>query len=167
MNTKEVGKAAIKFLEVGGGIGVGAFGLKKLDSFIPTSVPVLAKQIAPGLATALVAFVASTKVNNEHAKMALLGIGAGGMLDIVRKTLGPKIKFIADNTPALSGQPGYAAVNTGGVGWEYYRDNSLQGLGNSAYALNGTSMQGTSMQGANMSQMNSYALSGNNAYALN
>jgi hypothetical protein len=169
MNTKELGKAGLSFLEVGGGLTVGAIGLKKLDSLIPAQVPALARQILPGLTTAVVAYVASTKVKNEHAKKVLIGLGTGGALDVVRKVVGPRVKWVQDNVPALAGTPGYAAVNQGGTGWDYYRDNSLQGLGNAAYALNGTSMQGTSMQGwgGGMSAANSYALNGNDAYALN
>jgi hypothetical protein len=101
----------------------------------------------------------------------MLGLGAGGALDIVRKTLGDKIQFLADNVPALSGPGRYAAVNTGDTGWNYYRDNSLQGLGD-AYALSGMSMQGISMQGlgqgGNMSAANAFALNGlGDAFALN
>ncbi len=170
---KEAGKGAVKFLAAGGGIAGSAFALKQLDKVIPASVPVVAKKIMPGLATAVVAYFGSTKVTDERLKALLLGLGAGGMLDIVRKTLGDKIKFLQDNVPALSGMPGYRSVNTGGVGWDYYRDNSLQGLGD-AFALNGdtsTSMQGIAMQGIGeggaMSAANSYALSGvGDAYSL-
>jgi hypothetical protein len=172
MKMKEAGKGAVKFLAAGGGIAGSAFALKKLDSVIPASVPLIAKKIMPGLATALVAYFASTKVTDERLKALLLGLGAGGALDIVRKTLGDKIKFLADNVPALSGMPGYRSINTGDTGWNYYQTNSLQGMGD-AYALSGSqSMQGTSMQGMGeggaMSAADSYALSGiGDAFALN
>lgn len=174
MKMKEAGQGAIKFLAAGGGIASSAFALKKLDTVIPASVPPLAKKIIPGLATALVAYFLSTKVSDDRLKALMLGLGAGGALDLIRKTLGDKIKFLQDNVPALSGMPAYRAVNTGGVGWDYYRDNSLQGVGD-AYALNGDttqSMQGIAMQGlgqgGNMSAANGYALNGlGDAYALN
>ena len=180
---KEAGKGAIKFLAAGGGIASSAFALKKLDGVIPASVPPLAKKIAPGLATALVAYFLSTKVSDDRAKALMLGLGAGGVLDLIRKTLGDKIKFLQDNVPALSDIPRYRAVNTGGVGWDYYRDNSLQGLQGlgDAYALNGDTtqsmqgiamqgiaMQGLGAQGGAMSAANGYALNGlGSAYALN
>jgi hypothetical protein len=179
MKMKEAGKGAIKFLAAGGGIASSAFALKKLDTVIPASVPPMAKKIIPGLATALVAYFLSTKVTDDRLKALMLGLGAGGALDLIRKTLGDKIKFLQDNVPALSDIPRYRAVNTGGVGWDYYRDNSLQGIGD-AYALNGDntqSMQGIAMQGiamqglgqgGAMSAANGYALSGlGDAYALN
>lgn len=176
--------AAAKFGEVAVGLTASAVALKQVDSLIPVGTNDMIKKLAPGLATALIAFFASTKIKNPHLQMGLIGIGTGGFVDILRKTLADKVKFIADNAPAmsgLSGQSGYAAVNTGGVGWNYYRDNSLQGLGDAyalnggpSYALSGTSMQGTSMQGTSMqgygggaSQAASYALNGPGAYALN
>jgi hypothetical protein len=174
MKMKEAGKGAIKFLAAGGGIASSAFALKKLDNVIPASVPVMAKKIIPGVATAVLAYFLSTKVSDDRLKALFLGLGAGGALDLLRKTLGDKIAFINDNVPALSDIPRYRAVNTGGVGWDYYRDNSLQGIGD-AYALNGDntqSMQGIAMQGLGqggaMSAANGYALNGlGDAYALN
>lgn len=174
MKIKEAGKGAVKFLAAGGGVAASAFALKQLDRVLPASVPALAKKIIPGLATAGLAFYLSTKVSDDRLKSLTLGIGAGGALDVVRKTLGDKIPFLQKNLPALNGMPGYRSVNTGGVGWDYYRDNSLQGLGE-AYQLMGESqmsMQGIAMQGlgngGDMSAANGYALNGGlgDAYAL-
>ncbi len=164
---KSAGKPAIKFIAAGVGITGSAFALKKLDALIPASVPTLVRKVGPGLLTAIVAYLLSQKVSDDRLKALMLGLGGGGMLDAIRKIL--PANFSA-NIPALSGQPGYAAVNTGGVGWDYYLQNSLQGVGNpyalsgdamsmqgpGAYALNGdTSMQGP---GGGMQAMSSYAL---------
>lgn len=166
---KEAGQTVLKFGAGAAGLTVAAFGLKKTNELLPASTPDIAKKIVPGLAAMLIAWGFSAKVANDKAKALAFGLGLAGFADLLLKTVGPKVGFIQDNVPALSGLPGYRAVNTGGVGWDYYRDNALQGLGNAyalsgqggamsaadAYALNGTSMQGTSMQGVG------------NAYALN
>lgn len=148
---KSVGAPALKFVAAGGGIAVSAFALKKLDALIPASVPTLVRKLGPGVLTAIVAYLLSKQVSDDKLKALMLGLGAGGALDALRKVLPANF---AQNIPALSGMAPYAAVNTGGVGWDYYLQNSLQGLkglGN-AYALSGDSF---SMQGAP-----AYALSG-------
>lgn len=171
---KEAGQTVAKFGAGAAGLTVAAFGLKKTNELLPASTPDLAKKIAPGLVAMLVAYGVSAKVANDKVKSLLFGVGLAGFADLLLKTLGPKIGFIQNNVPALSGLPGYRAVNTGGVGWDYYRDNALQGLGD-AYALSGDSfsMQGTSMQGLGqgtpggaMSAAAPYALNGS-AYVLN
>ncbi len=144
---KSVGSPAIKFVAAGGGIAASAFALKKLDALIPASVPTLVRKLGPGVLTAIAAYFLSKQVSDDKLKALMLGLGAGGALDALRKVLPANF---AQNIPALSGLPGYAAVNTGGVGWDYYLQNSLQGLGD-AYALSGE----TSMQGAD-----AYALNG-------
>lgn len=170
---KEAGQTVIKFGSGAAGLTVGSVALKQLNKVLPASFPEIAKKIGPGLATMLLAYLLSVKVSNDKLKSLAFGLGLAGFADLALKVLGG-VKLIADNVPSLSGLPGYAAVNTGGVGWDYYRDNSLQGLGNNAFALNGMSMQGlgnnayalngdsVSMQGpgGGMSQMNSYALNG-------
>lgn len=176
---KEAGQTVLKFGAGAAGLTVAAFGLKKTNELLPASTPDIAKKVVPGLVSMLIAWGFSAKVANEKAKSLAFGIGLAGFADLLLKTLGPKVGFIQANVPALSGLgvlPGYVANNAGGTGWNYYRDNALQGLGN-AYALNGdsiamqgTSMQGTSMQGLGkgggaMSAANGYALSGT-AYAL-
>lgn len=173
MKMKEAGQTVLKFGSGAAGLTVGAIAMKKLNELLPVSFPEIANKIGPGLAAMLLAYLLSVKVSNDKAKALAMGLGLAGFADLVRKLLGDKVKLIADNVPTLSGMPGYAAVNTGGVGWDYYRDNSLQGLGN-PYALNGGdtfSMQGYSMQGVGnpyalngsggaMSAMDSYALNG-------
>ena len=169
MKMKEAGQTVIKFGAGAAGLTVGALAMKQVNNLLPASFPDIAKKIGPGLAGMLLAYLLSAKVSDDKLKALAMGLGLAGFADLARKLLGDKVKFIADNVPSLSGTPGYAAVNQGGTGWEYYRDNSLQGLGNAAYALNGNvAMQGVSMQGTGggFSQMNSYALNGS-AYALN
>lgn len=175
---KEAGQTIAKFGAGAAGLTVAAIGLKTTNDLLPASTPDLAKKIAPGLVAMLVAYGVSAKVANDKVKSLLFGVGLAGFADLLLKTLGPKVGFIQANVPQLSGLgvlPGYRSVNTGGVGWDYYRDNALQGLGD-AYALNGdttTSMQGTSMQGLGygtpggaMSAAAPYSLNGS-AYALN
>lgn len=162
---KKVGTPAVKFAAAGAGITVSAIGLKKLDGLLPATLHPLLRKLAPGVATMLIAYFLSTKVSDDRLKALVLGIGGGGALDAIRKFLPSNLTA---QVPALSGSPQYAAVNTGGVGWDYYRDNALQGVsmqgapyalsGAGAYALNGDntfSMQGP---GGGMSAMNSYAL---------
>jgi hypothetical protein len=163
---KEAGVTAGKFGIGAVGLTAGAYGMKKINDFLPANTPDFAKKIGPGLAGMLIAFLLGVKFSDDRLKALAFGIGLAGFSDVAKKLLGDKVQFIADNVPSLTGLPGYAAVNTGGIGWEYYRDNSLQGLGD-AYALNGSqSMQGTSMQGGAMSAMDTYALNGD-GYALN
>lgn len=186
---KSGGSVALQFGSGVAGFGLGSFGMKKIPSTI-TNISVIDKLI-PGLAGMGLAFFLWKKFkSNEYATVGAIGLGIAGFADAFNKLAMPWLTTqfpslaltIGQNVPRLSGTPGYAAVNTGGVGWDYYRDNSLQGLGNAyalnglgnAYALNGgmsmqgTSMQGTSMQGNGgaMSAANSYALNGN-PYALN
>lgn len=171
---KEAGQTVLKFGSGAAGLTVGSIALKQLNKVLPASLPDIAKKVAPGLSTMLLAYFISTKVNNDKAKSAAMGVGLAGFADLLLKVAG-NVKLVSDNVPQLSGMPGYAAVNTGGVGWDYYRDNSLQGLGSNPYALNGAfSMQGLgnnafalngdafSMQGPGglMSAANSYALNG-------
>lgn len=163
---KQVGSAVVKFGAGGVGLAASVFSLKKIDSLIPASVPALIKNLAPGVATMLVAFFFSQKVSDDRAKALLLGMGAGGFIDALRKTLGSKIALINSATPALSGLGAnipYRAVNTGDFPPSYYKENAFQGLG-SAYALSGSGVPlqgGISMQGPG-----AYSLSGNGAYAL-
>ncbi|HMG94345.1 MAG TPA: hypothetical protein VK589_30000 [Chryseolinea sp.] len=174
MKIKEAGETVLKFGSGAAGLTVGAIAMKKVNDLLPASFPDIAKKIGPGLAAMLLAYLLSVKVSNDKLKALAMGLGLAGFADFARKLLGDKVSLIANNVPALSGMPGYRSVNTGGVGWDYYRDNSLQGLGQSPYALNGDtfSMQGYSMQGlgnaayalngpgGDMSAMNSYALNG-------
>ncbi|MGL6121681.1 MAG: hypothetical protein ACRC1W_01330 [Shewanella sp.] len=163
---KEAGQTVLKFGSGAAGLTVGSVALKQLNKVLPASFPEIAKKIGPGLATMLLAYFLSTKLSNDKLKSLSFGLGLAGFADLALKVLGG-VKLIADNVPSLSGMPGYKAVNTGGVGWDYYRDNSLQGVGN-PYALNGESF---SMQGMG----NPYALNGEsfsmqgmgNPYALN
>ena len=156
---KEAGQTLLKFGAGASGLTVGSIGMKKLNEVLPASMPDIAKKIGPGLAAMLLAFLASAKISNDKAKALFFGLGLAGFADLALKLLGDKVSLIGNNVPSLSGlgdTPRTKAVNTGGIGWDYYRDNSLQGLGADPYALNGdsVSMQGTSMQG------NPYALNG-------
>lgn len=170
MKMKEAGQTVLKFGSGAVGLTAGVLAMKTVNNVLPASFPDIAKKIGPGLAAMLAAYFLSAKVSNDKLKALSMGLGLAGFADLARKVLGDKIALINDNVPSLSGIPGYRSVNTGGVGWDYYRDNSLQGLGN-PYALNGDSfsMQGTpyalngdsfSMQGPGgaMSAMNAYAL---------
>lgn len=169
MNTKPMVSAGIKFGAGGVGLAAAVFSLKKLDSLIPTSFPAVVKNLAPGVATMLAAWFFSTKVSDERAKALLLGMGAGGFVDALRKVLGSKVPFIASNTPALSGLgvPGYRAVNQGDFPPSYYKENAFQGLGNNnTYALSG---RGVPLQGG-VPMNGPYSLSGlgsSGAYILN
>jgi len=169
---KEAGQTVLKFGAGAAGLTVGSVALKQLNKVLPVTLPEMVKKIGPGLTTMLVSYLLSTKVDNDKLKSLVFGLGLAGFADLALKLLGG-VRLIADNVPTLSGMPSYRSVNTGGVGWDYYRDNSLQGFGNAyalngfgnAYALNGDSMsmQGTSMQGTPggaMSAMDSYALNG-------
>lgn len=176
MNTKEAGQTVVKFGAGAAGLTVGKLGMTQVSKVLPASFPAIAKKVAPGIAGMLLAYLISAKVTNDKLKAMAMGLGLAGFADLAVKLLGDKVPFIKDNVPALSGAP-YAAVNTGGVGYDYYRDNSLQGLGDpfalsgismqgmgNPYALNGdnvASMQGTSMQGGGG------AMSAAGAYALN
>lgn len=172
---KQAGQTVLKFGAGAAGLSLGAFGLKKVGGLLPDSVPAIGKKVVPGLVVMLVSYFAAVKFDNDKIKSVLFGLGLSGFADIVLKLLGDKVSFIQANVPALSGIPQYRAFNSGGVGYDYFLYNSLQGLKGlgSPYALNGdamsmqgTSMQGTSMQGpyslngqgGNMSAMNSYAL---------
>ena len=168
---KQAGQTVIKFGAGAAGLTVGSVALKQLNKVLPVTLPEMVKKIGPGLTTMLVSYLLSTKVDNDKLKSLVFGLGLAGFADLALKVLGG-VRLIADNVPTLSGMPSYRSVNTGGVGWDYYRDNSLQGLGN-AYALNGDSfsmqgignpyaLNGTSMQGNGgaMSAMDSYALNG-------
>jgi hypothetical protein len=165
MKMKEAGQTVLKFGSGAAGLTAGSIAMKQVNKVLPASFPDIAKKIGPGLAAMLLAYFLSTKVDNDKLKALAMGLGLAGFADLALKLLGDKLKLISDNVPALSGMPGYRAVNTNtSTGWDYYRQNSLQGLGN-PYALNGESfsMQGTSMQGlgaGSMNSMNSYALSG-------
>lgn len=164
---KEAGQTVLKFGSGAVGLTVGSIGMKKLNDVLPASLPDIAKKIGPGLAAMLAAYILSAKISNDKAKALFMGLGLAGFADLALKLLGDKVSLISQNVPALSGIPAYKAVNTGGVGWDYYRDNSLQG---DPYALNGDSfsMQGYSMQGdpfalngapgGAMSAMSPYAL---------
>lgn len=170
---KEAGQTVLKFGSGAAGLTVGSVALKQLNKVLPASFPELAKKIAPGTLTMLLAYFLSTKVSNDKAKAMLMGLGLSGFADLILKTLG-NVKLVADNVPALSGPPGYRAVNTStATGWDYYRDNSLQGLGN-AYALNGDSFSMQGLRGAPYALNGDYsmqgpggAMSAMDAYALN
>lgn len=166
MNAKPVVSAVTKFGAGGVGLAAAVFSLKKLDSLIPASFPALVKSLAPGVATMLAAWFFSTKVTDDRAKALLLGMGAGGFVDALRKTVGTKISLINSNTPALSGLGNLSparAVNVGDFPPSYYRENAFQGLGN-PYALNG----GVPMNGSGAYALNGgVPMNGTSAYLLN
>lgn len=165
MKMKEAGQTVLKFGAGAAGLTAGALAMKQVNNLLPASLPDILKKIGPGLAGMLIAYLLSAKVSDDKLKALAMGLGLAGFADLAKKLLGDKVAFIQENVPTLSGMPGYAAVNTNtATGWDYYRQNSLQGVSmqglGDAYALSG----GVSMQG--MSPMDSYALSGG-AYALN
>ena len=165
MNTKEAGKTVVKFGAGAAGLTAGALALKQVNKALPAEFPMLAKQLTPGLATMLLAYLVSAKVTDDRLKALAMGLGLSGFSDLVLKTLGSKVKLIADNVPALSGLgvPGYAAVNQGSFPPSYYAENAFQGLGDSPYALNG--LRGVPINGGVPMNGSAYALNGS-AYAL-
>ena len=175
MKMKEAGQTVLKFGSGAVGLTAGALAMKTVNNVLPASFPDIAKKIGPGLAAMLAAYFLSAKVSNDKLKALAMGLGLAGFADLAKKLLGDKIKLISDTVPTLSGMPGYSPVVTsGGVGWDYYVKNSLQGLGN-PYALNGDSF---SMQGVgnpfalngdsfSMQGLGNGAMSPANAYALN
>lgn len=164
MNTKEAGQTVVKFGAGAAGLTVGALALRQVNKVLPANFPPIAKQVTPGIATMILAYLLSANVKDDRAKAIAMGLGLSGFADLTLKTLGDKVKLIAENVPALSGlgQPGYAAVNQGSFPASYYKDNAFQGLGNNAYSLNG--FRGVPVQGIPMNGQ-AYALNGT-PYAL-
>lgn len=161
---KKAVKPLVKFASAGVGIAGSALLLQKVGGVLPASWPALVRKVGPGVATMIISYLLSTKVSDERLKALALGVGAGGALDAIRKVISdiPALSQYASNLPALSGSPGYQAVATTSPGWDYYLQNSLQGLGTSPYALNGDttfSMQGPG-NGGGMQSANAYALNG-------
>lgn len=163
MDTKEAGKTVVKFGAGAAGLTAGALALRQVNKVLPANFPALAKQLTPGIATMLIAYLFSAKVKDDRLKAIAMGLGLSGFADLTLKTLGDKVKLIAEYVPALSGlgQPGYASVNQGSFPPSYYKENAFQGLGD-AYALNG--FRGVPVQGVPMNG-DAYSLNGT-PYAL-
>lgn len=156
-NVKKVGSTLGKFGSAAAGLAVGSFVMKKIP---PVGPPIVQKTL-PGLAGMTIAYLVGMKADNEYVKSGALGLGLAGFADVVKKTIGPRLPAaLNDAIPSLSGMgvmpamrslnamptmrslnglgvPGYAAVNQGDFPPSYYKENAFQGLGNTAYKLEG------------------------------
>lgn len=134
---KAAASAAGTYVAAALGLAGAVVALKQVDKLLPSAVPAVVKNVAPGLVSAGLAFFLSTKIENKYAKYAFLGMGAGAVIDIGRKV----VPAIAGFTPSLSGLGRnfpYSAWDTGDYPMSYYETNTFQGLrGNNAFALNG------------------------------
>ena len=149
LDVKKVGSNAAKFGSAAAGLVAGSILMKQVPKTNIAFGGGIIDKILPGVLGMLVAYLVGTKVSDDRAKAACLGLGLAGFADLTKKAVGDKLpSFLNDSLPALSGVPmqgvpfqGFgnnaAAVNDSSVPASYYLENAFQGLGNSGYALGG------------------------------
>lgn len=154
-----------KFATAGGGLVGSSWIMQRIPLM---NAPMWAQRVVPGLAGIILALIVKSfsKKSGSYADNLATGVGLAGVMDIIKKTIGDKLPAgIASAIPTLSGvgRMGYVQ-NYGAYPPSYYRDN-VQGLGNTAYALQGPGMgrvgnTAYALQGPGMGRV------GNTAYAL-
>jgi hypothetical protein len=110
-------------------------------------------QITPGLLLMLLAYIGSEKVDQKYAKTAFLGVGIGGMFDLLRRT-GLLAKINAVGNTGVSGLKGLGIVqNFGAYSPDYFMMSNwatrpLNGPGDSsAFGLQGPEEKSFGLQG--------------------
>jgi len=162
INTKDVKEGASKvgeFASVGGGLVAGTIVGSKIPSMdFLTKVPVVGDwlaKLAPGALLMVLAYVGGSKLKNEYAQAAAMGLGWAGVLDALRRS-GALAKINEMFPTGLSGLglvQNYAAYPA-----SYFLDSNradggrtLSGLGENGISLQGPGDAGGGLQGNGIS----------------
>jgi hypothetical protein len=112
----------------------------------------MVRNIAPGLAGMIIAYLLNAKFSNQYVKTAALGLGLAGIVDVTKKLTAGKTGFLAtvnENLPSLSGF-GYVQ-DYGQYSPDYFSNNwPLSGPDQNANMLQGPDRNANMLQGAGM-----------------
>jgi hypothetical protein len=82
---KKAGTSVAMFGAATGGVILGSLLMKQIPNI--AQLPDLANKVIPGLGSMGVAGVVGAKVDNNYVKMAALGLGIAGFIDLANKTI--------------------------------------------------------------------------------